>query len=94
MKLSLRSRIYLGILPLLLLFLAIMYFLILDVQGLFRDTKDISYTKLEVSRDLGSIQSTLSALEVLLDEGEGYLGRERDQVSLSRLSVSIRSGQN
>jgi signal transduction histidine kinase/HAMP domain-containing protein len=89
MKLSLRSRIYLGILPLLLLFLGIMYFLVLDVQGLYQDTKDVSATKLQVSRDLGSIQSTLSALEVLLDQGDGYLGRDRDKVSLSRLSTRI-----
>jgi signal transduction histidine kinase len=92
MKLSLRSRIYLGILPLLLLCLGIMYFLVLDVQGLYQDTKDVSYTKLEVSRNLGGIQTTLSALEALLDEGEGYLGRERDQISLSRLSIRISQG--
>ncbi|MGZ0656126.1 ATP-binding protein [Coraliomargarita sp. W4R53] len=89
MKLSLRSRIYLGILPLLLLFLGIMYFLILDIQGLYRDTQDISYTNLEIGRNLNEIQATLSAMEVLLDEGDGYRGRERDKVSLSRLSVKI-----
>ncbi|WPJ97187.1 methyl-accepting chemotaxis protein [Coraliomargarita algicola] len=92
MKLSLRSRIYLGILPLLLLFLGIMYFLVLDVKWLYRDTEEISYTKLALSRNLGDVQSTLYALEVLLDEGEGYLGRDRDRVSLRRLSVRIDQG--
>ncbi len=92
MKLSLRSRIYLGILPLLLLFLGIMYFLVLDVKWLYRDTEEISYTKLALSRNLGDVQSTLYALEVLLDEGEGYLGRDRDWVSMRRLSVRIDRG--
>lgn len=89
MKLSLRSRIYLGILPLLLLFLGIMYFLILDVRGLYQNTQEISFANLDLSQNLTEIQTTLSAMEVLLDEGDGYRARQRDRVTLNRLSVRI-----
>ncbi|MDQ8195217.1 ATP-binding protein [Coraliomargarita sp. SDUM461004] len=69
-----------------------MYFLILDVQGLYRDTQDISYTKLEVGRNLGEVQSSLSALELILDAEGGYQGHDRDKVSLNRLSTRIGRG--
>lgn len=92
MKFSLRSRIYLGILPLLLLFLGLMYFLVLDVRGLYEDSQEIAYTNLEIGKKLGEIQATLVAMEVLLDQGEDYQPRARDRVTLNRLSVQI--GQN
>jgi signal transduction histidine kinase len=90
MKLSLRSRIYLGILPLLLLFLGIMAYLITDIQGLYRDTQEISFSNLGISKNLGEIQAALVAMELLLDEGDGYRARDRDKVTLNRLSSRIR----
>ena len=90
MKLSLRSRIYLGILPLLLLFLGIMLYLITDIQRLYRDTQEISFSNLGIGKNLGEIQATLLAMELLLDGGDGYRARDRDKVSLNRLSSRIR----
>lgn len=89
MKLTLRSRIYLGVLPLLLLFLGIMSYLILNVQGLYRDTQEISSSNLRVGQGLSEIQTTLSSMELLLDGGTGYRARERDKVTLNRLSALI-----
>jgi signal transduction histidine kinase len=89
MKLSLRSRIYLGILPLLLLFLGILFYLITDIRGLYRDTREISFANLDVGRNLSEIQEVLTAMEVLLGEGDGYRARDRDKVSLNRLSKRI-----
>lgn len=89
MKLSLRSRIYLGILPLLLLFLGILFYLISDIRGLYRDTREISIANLDIGRNLSDIQEVLTAMEVILGEGDDYRARDRDRVSLNRLSKRI-----
>jgi|GEM_PF-1993185 len=93
MRLSLRSRIYLSILPLLLLFLGLTYYLVQDVQGLYHDTNQIAFTNVDLGRGIGEVEKTLSALELLLDGGTGYRARDRDRQVLNELSLQIGEGR-
>lgn len=92
MRLSLRSRIYLSILPLLLLFLGLTYYLVQDVQGLYRDINQIAFINVDLGRNIGEVEKTLSALELLLDGGTGYRARDRDRQVLNELSLQIGEG--
>ena len=85
---SLRSRIYLGILPLLLLFLGIMLFLIFGVRGLYRDTGEALYIGIDLSRDLGAADGSLAEMELLFSGGDDF--RHWDSAALERLTNDLR----
>lgn len=89
MKLTLRSRIYLAILPLLYLYLGVTYFLVSNIDRLSDDTKDISSTNLDISRSLTDVQSLLAATGAILDGGINYRATGRSAQTIERLSQRI-----
>jgi signal transduction histidine kinase len=63
-----------------------------DVQGLYRDTNQIAFINVDLGRNIGEVEKTLSALALLLDGGTGYGARDRDRQVLNTLSLQIGEG--
>ena len=91
MKLSLRSRIYLGILPLLLLVLGLMLYLVLHVRDKFDESKEIADTNISIIQQLSSIQHNLVELETILRISEPELSSGKRRASIKEASDSVRN---
>ncbi len=66
-KVSLRTRIYLALLPLLFLFLGLTYYLISDIRALYGDIQNFANKDLGTGQVLNNVEIKLHAISVLIE---------------------------